>query len=89
MYLSNPQIVLMAIYTHRDSQNITSYKTLRELLPLEKSHISQSLAQNEKNGYIQKPDSQKYYTDIQITLEGIQTAKRFIATLNTVLNKAP
>ncbi len=87
MYLSNPQIVLMAIYTHRDSQNITSYKALKELLPLEKSHISQSLAQNEKNGYIQKPNSQKYYTYIQITFEGILTAKRYITFLHIVLNQ--
>ena len=79
MYFDNSKIVLLTVFAHKDDEDITPFKTLRELLPIEKSHISQSLAQNEKDGLIKKPDSNKYFTRIQITPEGIQTAKRHIA----------
>ncbi len=70
--------MLIALYTHKDNQNITSFKTLQYPLPIEKSHISQSLAHNEENGLIQKPKKANYFTQIQITPEGIQKAKRQI-----------
>ena len=80
---------MITIYTHRDNQNETPYQTLKELLPLEKSHISQSLAHNEKDGLIAKPENNKYFTTIKITLEGIITTERYIASLNKILNQHP
>ncbi|HDZ19245.1 hypothetical protein LCGC14_1024600 [marine sediment metagenome] len=59
MFVDNPLIVLLAIFTHKNAQNITTFQTLQTLLPLEKSHISQSLSRNEKDGYIKKPESKK------------------------------
>ncbi len=86
IFVDNPLIVLLAIFTHRDAQNITTFQTLQSLLPLEKSHISQSLSQNEKLGLIKKPTSRKYFTHIQITPEGIQKAERNIALLTKIIN---
>ncbi len=86
MFIDNSIIVLIVIQSNKDANGITPYKRLQELLPIEKSHISQALAQNERNGLIKKPDSSKYFTRMQITLEGIQKAKRYIAFLSKILN---
>ncbi len=86
MYFNNAQIVLITIFTHRNSQNITPYRTLQALLPLEKSHLSQSLAQNERNRLVQKPSTNKYFSEIQITPKGIQMAKRYVSFLTKILN---
>jgi len=48
MNIGNPTIVLIATYTLRNDQDITTFKRLQNFLPLEKSHISQALAYNEK-----------------------------------------
>lgn len=87
IFVDNSLIVLLAIFTHKDDQNITTFQTLQNLLPLEKSHISQTLAHNEKLGLIKKPASNKYFTQIKINPEGIKKAKRYIAFLSKIINQ--
>ena len=86
MFNNNAIIVLIAIYNLRDSNTITTYNHLQDFLPLEKSHISQSLSLNEEKSFIEKSEGNKYFTTILITPNGIMQAKRYINFLNNLLN---
>jgi len=86
MNIDNPSIVLIAIFTQRNDQDITTFKQLQKILPLEKSHISQTLAHNEKKNLIRKPDNNTYFTTILITPQGIRKAQRYITFLQTLIN---
>ena len=85
MFIDNSIITLIVIYIQKNDYDITPYRRLHDLLPLEKSHISQNLATHEKKGLIMNPNSAKYFTQIQITPEGIRVAERYIAFLNKIL----
>jgi hypothetical protein len=89
MYLDNPIIVLLGIFSQKNKDNIISFKQLQDLLPLEKSQISQALSYNSKIGLIQKAEGNKYFTKIQITPEGIQKAKRCITFLEKLITISP
>jgi len=88
MYFNAPQIVLIAISTLKDENNITTYKHLQDFLPFEKSQLSQALIYNEKLHLIQKPQGKKYFSTIQITPKGIEKAQRYIDALRNLLNNA-
>ena len=86
MHIDNPIIVLIAIYSLRNDNDINTFKQLQGFLPLEKSQISQSLSHNEKKEFIKKPDEHRYFTDIQITPSGIRQAERYINFFKKLLD---
>ncbi|TFG24122.1 MAG: hypothetical protein EU529_05350 [Promethearchaeota archaeon] len=86
MNFNTPIIVLISLCKLRDKKDIIHFRRLQELLPLGKSQLSQCLKINEKKGLIQKPESKKYFSIIQITPKGIRKAQRYIDFLTHLLN---
>lgn len=85
MYLDNPIIVLIASLVLKDKNDITTYRQLQEFLPLEKSQISQALKTNEEADLLQKPEGNKYFSQIKITDNGILKAQRYISFLKKLV----
>ena len=87
MYIDNSIFVLIAIQTLKSKENLVLRKEIEDFLPLENSHISQCLRNNEEEELIKKPNGERYFKTIQITPKGIVKAKRYITFLNDLNQK--
>ena len=86
MRFNNEDIVLIIIYQKRDSENRVKFSDIEEVLPQEKSQISQALLKLAKKKFITKEPRYIRFKNFQITKEGIVRARQIIATMSNLIN---